>query len=61
MYGKKDGKMISILLLKLEVVLDGLPQVDIAAVGQPKHQNFNGQDEEVGSLFSKEFQVTGSC
>ena len=41
--------------LKLEVVLDGLPRVDIAAVGQPKHQNFNGQDEEVGSLFSKEF------
>ena len=47
MPGKEDREIISMPVLDVEVVLDGLKRVDLAAAKDPEHHNLDVQDEEL--------------
>ena len=44
---EEDGKVIRVPVLKMGVVLEGLPGMDVFAVEDPEHKDINGKDEEV--------------
>ena len=45
----ETGEIISVPILEVGVVSDGLPGVDIEAVEDFQHQDLYGQDKEVAS------------
>ena len=46
-YSEEDGKVICIPILEMRVVHARLPGLDVLAVEDPEHQDFDVEDEKV--------------